>query len=198
MTWYTKNYEEITLLNPGMPFMIRTVDNAMPAVTAELEWTTDDLLRFMIQEGKFRDANGSISEARIEAAKEYLKVDWEQLIIERFQMPGFDPEKPYLDEEKPGWRDDPEVKNQLAGYFAMKEAMEQQMETIKSGPDSEYARAKNALLMCQRIDLWCAGPKEVETAVFHLYKLARAKNDRVVDCPFFIQEFTPGCDDMQT
>lgn len=197
-TWYTHNLEELKLLNPEMKFMIRTVDNAMPAVTTELEWTMDDLLRFMIQEGKFRDANGSVSGARVDAAKDYMKIDWEQMIIERFQIPGFDPEKPGLDEERPGWRDEPEVQNGLSSYFAMKNAMDEQMKTFQGGPNDEFERAKNALLMCQRVDLWCAGPKEVERAVVHLYKLGRAKNDRVVDYPLFIQEFTPGCDDMQS
>lgn len=185
-------------MNPEMPLLIRTVDNAMPAVTTELEWTIDDLLKFMIQSGKFRDANGTISEARVEAAKAYLKIDWEQMIVERFQIPGFDPERPFLDEERPGWRDDPDIKNGLARYFAMKDAMEEQMRIFKGGPDSEYERAKNALLMCQRVDLWCAGPKEVERAVIHLYKLGRVLNEREVDYPMFISEFTPGSDDIIT
>lgn len=181
-----------------MPLLIRTVDNAMPAVTTELEWTVDHLLKFMIQDGKFRDANGTVSQARLEAAQDFLKTDWEKMIVERFQIPGFDPEKPFLDEDKPGWKDDPEVQNRLAGYFAMKDAMEEQMGIFKGGPNDEYTRAENALLMCQRVDLWCAGPKEVERAVVHLYKLGRALNEREVDYPLFISEFTPGSDDIQT
>ena len=197
-TWYTTHHEELKLLNPEMPFPIRTVENAMPAVTTHLEWTIDHLLKFMIQEGRFRDANGTISEARVEAAEEYLKTDWEQLLVERFQIPGFDPEKPYLDEERPGWRDDPDIQNRLARYFAIRDAMKEQMEIFKSGPDDEYTRGENALLMCQRVDLWCAGPKEVERAVVHLYKLGRALNEREVDFPLFISEFTPGSDDIRT
>jgi len=181
-----------------MPLIIRTVDNAMPAVTTELEWTGQDLLKFMIQEGKFRDANGTVSEARVEAAKAYMKTDWEKLIVERFQIPGFDPEKPFLDDEKPGWREDPEIQNGLANYFSMKGAMEEQMNVFKSGPNDEYTRAENALLMCQRVDLWCAGPKEVERAVVHLYKLGRVLNKREVDYPLFISEFHPGADDIET
>lgn len=198
MTWYTMHYEELKLLNPEMPLFIRTVDNAMPAVTTELEWTVDHLLKFMIQDGKFRDANGTVSEARVEAAQAFLKTDWEQMIVERFQIPGFDPEKPFLDDEKPGWRDEPEIQSRLGGYFAMKAAEEEQMSVFKDGPDNEYTRAENALLMCQRVDLWCAGPKEVERAVVHLYKLGRALNEREVDYPLFISEFTPGADDIQT
>jgi len=185
-------------LNPEMPILIRTVDNAMPAVTTELDWTVDDLLKFMLQDGKFRDANGTVSEARVEAANDYLKTDWEQMIVERFQIPGFDPEKPFLDEEKPEWRNDPEIKSKLSTYLAMKDAMDEQIATFKSGPNDEYTRAENALLMCQRVDLWCAGPKEVERAVVHLYKLGRVLNEREVDFPLFISEFTPGADDIQT
>ena len=170
----------------------------MPAVTTELEWTVDHLLKFMIQEGKFRDANGTISEARVEAAKAYLNTDWEKMVVERFQIPGFDPERPFLEKEKPGWREDPEIKAKLGNYLAMKDATEEQMKVIQSGPNDEYERAKNALLMGQRVDLWCAGPKEVERAVVHLYKLGRSLNEREVDFPLFISEFYPGAADLQT
>lgn len=170
----------------------------MPAVTTELEWTMDHLLKFMIQDGRFRDANGTISEARVEAAQAYLKTDWEQMLVERFKIPGFDPESPYLPEQRPDWKDDPDIQNRLAGYFAIKGAMEEQMKIFKGGPDEEYTRAENALLMCQRVDLWCSGPKEVERAVVHLYKLGRALNAREVDYPMFISEFTPGSDDIET
>jgi hypothetical protein len=170
----------------------------MPAVTTELEWTIDDQLKFMIQEGKFRDANGTISEARVEAAQAYLRTDWEKMVVERFQVPGFDPEKPFLDEEKPGWKNDPEIRSKLGTYFAMKEAADEQMNVIQSGPNEEYERAQNALLMCQRVDLWCAGPKEVERAVVHLYKLGRKLNEREVDFPLFVSEFYPGAADLQT
>ena len=190
------NLDAIKLLNPNFPMMMRTTDNAMPAVTTELEWTVEDLLRFMIQTGRFRDANGTISEARVEAAKAYLSTDWDKFALERFRSPGFDPERPGLDEEDPEWKDKPQIKNDLSVYFSMKDAMNEQLETIKSGPNDEYTRAENALLMCQRVDLWCAGPKEVERAVQHLYKLGRKLNEREVDFPSFITEFYPGADDM--
>ena len=177
--------------------MIRTVENAMPAVTTELEWTVQDLLRFMIQTGRFRDTNGTISEARVEAAKAYLATDWDKLAVERWQSPGFDPERPDLDEADPEWKENPKIKSDLATYFSMKDAMKEQMDVIKSGPGDEYTRAENALLMCQRVDLWCAGPKEVERGVAHLYKLGKKLNEREVDFPSFIAEFHPGVDDME-
>ena len=177
---------------------MRTTDNAMPAVTTELEWTVQDLLGFMIQTGRFRDVNGTLSEARIEAAQAYLATDWDQMLKERFRSPNFDPERPNLDIEEPEWRENKKIQSDLAVYFKMKKAMEEQEEVFQSGPNDEYIRAENALLMCQRVDLWCAGPKEVERAVQHLYKLARKLNSREVEFPDFISDFYPGADDMDS
>lgn len=176
---------------------MRTTENAMPAVTTELEWTVNDVLRFMIQSGRFRDTNGSIAENRVEAAKAYLATDWDTLAKLRWKSPGFDPERPGLEDEQPEWRDDPKYKADLDPYVSMKDAVKEQEATFKSGPSDEYTRAENALLMCQRVDLWCAGPLEVERAVQHLYKLGRARNEREVDFPSFITEFVPGSDDME-
>jgi hypothetical protein len=80
--FYTRNYEELKLLNPNFPLILRTTENAMPAVTTELEWTINDVLRFMIQTGRFRDANGSLAENRIEAAQAYLATDWDTIALE--------------------------------------------------------------------------------------------------------------------
>ena len=55
--------------------------------------------------------------------KEYIKFDWDKLLVERVAIPGFDPEKPFLDEEKPNWKEEPEIKSKLANYFAMKETI---------------------------------------------------------------------------
>jgi hypothetical protein len=195
--FYADNYDELKLLNPYFPLMVRTVENAMPAVTTELEWKIDDLLSFMIQTGRFRDMNGTVSGDRAEAAKAYLATNWDKMAIERWKSPGFDPERPGLSDDMPEWKDLPQVKNDLAVYMSMKAAVDEQMKIIKSGPNDEYTRAENALLMCQRVDLWCAGPTEVERAVQHLYKLGRALNEREVDYPQFIAEFAPGADDME-
>jgi hypothetical protein len=178
--------------------MMRTVENAMPAVTTELDWTVQDVLRFMIQTGRFRDADGSISQSRVEAAKAYLATDWDRLLKERFKSPGIDPERPGLDELDPGWKEYEKVKSDLSTYFAMKGDLTQQLEEIRSGPNDEYTRAENALLMCQRVDLWCAGPAEVERAVQHLYRLGKMLNGhREVDnFPTYITEFAPGRGDL--
>ncbi|KAL7568698.1 hypothetical protein ACA910_021693 [Epithemia clementina (nom. ined.)] len=196
MKWYTSNYDLITNLNPNMPFTMRTTENAAPAVVTELDWTIQDLLRFMIQTGRFRDMNGTISEARVEAAKAFLATDWDKMTIERFKSPGFDPEFPFIDEDKPEWRDDPQKQKDLGVYLSMKEQMKQQMDTFQSGPDDEWLKAESALLMCQRVDLWCAGSKEVERAVVHLIKLGRALNNLEAELPPFITDFYPGVDDM--
>jgi hypothetical protein len=199
-TWYTNNYEELKLLNPNLPLMLRTTPNAMPAITTELEWTIHDLLRFMIQTGRFRDPNGSISQERVEAAQAYLNTDWQKMQRERFRaMPefGFDPERPFLELEEPEWRtQNAQLANKLQTYTSMKDAVQEQMKIFQGGPNDEWTRAENALLMCQRVDLWCAGEQEVEQAVIHLYKLGRKLNEREVDFPAYIAEFYPGTEDM--
>merc|ERR1712226_327081 len=150
----------------------------------------------MGQSGRFRDTNGTISESRVEAAKAFLATDWNKMRLERFASPGFDPEKPYLDEEQPEWRDDPKIMKDLDVYLSMKKAMEEQMEIFQSGPDGEWHKAERAIMMCSRVDLWCAGPEEVERAVVHLYKLGRSLNSYDADLPPFIQDFWPGQDDF--
>jgi len=179
-----------------MDIMIRTSENAFPAVTTELDFNTDDLLKFMIQTGKFCDSNGNIAEDRVEAAKAYIKTDWAALRRERWSSPGFDPEHPFVNEENPDWRSDPQISSDLQLYMELKDAADEQMEVIKSGPNDEYTRAENALLMCQRVDLWCAGEKEVEHAVQHLYLLGRRFNKVETEIPNFITDFYPGAADF--
>mmetsp|Transcript_10992 Transcript_10992/g.17616 ORF Transcript_10992/g.17616 Transcript_10992/m.17616 type:complete len:225 (-) Transcript_10992:196-870(-) len=194
--FYLKNYDEIKHLNPNFPLLLRTAENCMPAVTTELEWTTDHLLQFMIQTGRFRNANGTIAEDRVDAAKAYLATDWEKFYASRLKHPGFDPERPNVELVHPNWKEDPAIRADLQEYLVMKEDMDKQMEVIQSGPDKEYTRAVNALLMTQRVDLWCAGEKEVELAVQHLYKLGRLLNERETFFPKFIKEFYPGVEDI--
>mmetsp|Transcript_22424 Transcript_22424/g.62563 ORF Transcript_22424/g.62563 Transcript_22424/m.62563 type:complete len:225 (-) Transcript_22424:33-707(-) len=195
-SWYCKNYDELKHLNPNFPLLLRTEDNCMPAVTTELEWTMDHLLRFMIQTGRFRDSSGVIAQDRVEAAKAYLTTDWDKYHSARLAVPGFDPERPNMDVIAPGWEDDKELSSQLATYLEMRNAKDKQMEAFKGGPDKEYTRGVNALLMAQRVDLWCAGEKEVEMAVQHLAKLGRALNERETFFPAFIKEFHPGQADI--
>jgi hypothetical protein len=190
-TFYARNYEEIKILNPNFPFLLRTEENCMPAVTTELEWKFQDVLRFMLQTGRFRNANGTIAEDRVEAAQAFLKVDWDALQLERWKVPGFDPDRPGITDED--WT--PELKQSLAKYLEMKKAIDEQQALLKENDD--YVRAENAVLMCQRVDLWCAGPKEVERAVVHLYKLGRKLNDREVDMPSYITDFIPGSHDIE-
>lgn len=179
-----------------MPLFLRTTENAMPAVTTELNFTTDDLLKFMIQTGKFRNENGTIAEDRVEAAKAYLKTDWALIRKERWASPGFDPANPLLSETNPGWKSDPKLSSDLALYLELQGAVDEQMKVIKNGPNKEFTRAENSLLMCQRVDLWCAGEKEVEAAVKHLYKLGKRFNHVETESPEFITEFYPGVADF--
>jgi hypothetical protein len=194
--WYLKNYDELKHLNPNFPLLMRTAENCMPAVTTELEWTTDHLLRFMIQTGRFRNPNGTIAEDRIDAAKAYLNTDWDKFYQSRLKHPGFDPEQPNLDKTNPDWKDDFSIRGDMEEYLLMKEAMEEQTKVFQGGPDKEYIRGQNALLMAQRVDLWCAGEKEVELAVQHLYKLGRLLNERETYFPKHIAEFYPGAPDL--
>ena len=194
--WYNNNHEELKLLNANFPMLLRTADNAMPAVTTELDFTTDDLLKFMIQTGKFRDENGTIAQDRVEAAKAYLKTDWAVLRRERWSSPGFDPEHPLIDKQDPDWRSNPKIASDLALYLELKDAVDEQVKVFKSGPNDEYTRSENSLLMCQRVDLWCAGEKEVENAVQHLYMLGRRFNAIEPEMPDYITEFYPGASDL--
>jgi len=194
--WYLKNHTELKHLNPNFPLLMRTADNCMPAVTTELEWTTDHLLQFMIQTGRFRNTNGTVADDRVEAAKAYLDTDWESFATARLAHKGFDPEQPSVKSADANWRDDPCLDTDLSDYNAMKSAMDQQMEVIRCGPNKEYIRGVNALLMAQRVDLWCSGEKEVEMAVQHLYKLGRLLNERESVFPKHIKEFYPGVEDI--
>jgi hypothetical protein len=194
--YYLKNYDELKHLNPNFPLLMRTAENCMPAVTTELEWTTDHLLQFMIQTGRFRNPNGTIAEDRVEAAKAYLATDWDKFFASRLKHRGFDPERPNAELVYPNWKEDPAIRGDMQEYLAMKEDMDEQMKVIQSGPDKEYTRGVNALLMAQRVDLWCAGEKEVELAVQHLYKLGRLLNERETFFPKYIKEFYPGVEDI--
>lgn len=198
VSWYKSNYETIKALNPTMPLLLRTTDNAMPAITTELDFTTDDLLKYMIQTEKFKNEDGSTANERAQAALEYLQTDWFTLRRERWASPGFDPEHPMIQEIDPDWKSDPNKRRDLMKYLEIKEKVDAQMEIIASGPDGEYVRAENSLLMCQRVDLWCAGEDEVEHAIQHLYMLGKRLNsqDRFKDEEQYITEFYPGASDF--
>ena len=179
--------------------MLRTTENAMPAITTELDFTTDDLLKYMLQSGKFQNENGSPAQDRIEAAQAYLKTDWVTLRKERWACKGFDPEHPLIDEIDPDWRLDERKTTPLAKFLELKDAKDEQMRVISSGPNQEYLRAENSLLLCQRVDLWCAGEAEVEAAVRHLASLGRRLNYNVnddFDRVDYITEFYPGAQDL--
>jgi len=153
----------------------------------------------MIQTGKFKNENGTLATDRIEAARAYLNIDWTLLRNERWACPGFDPEHPLLEKIDPDWRSDPKKRQALALYIELKDQVDHFMKVIKSGPKDEYTRAENALLMCQRVDLWCAGEKEVEAALRHLYMLGRRLNavkENTFEMPSYVTEFYPGASDL--
>ena len=197
--WYLKNHSELKALNPNFPLLMRTAENCMPAVTTELEWTQDHLLQFMIQTNRFRNANGTIADDRVDAAREYLQTDWEKFATARLAHKGFDPQQPSVQQQSnnnSSWRDDASLEAALSEYSSMKSNMDDQMNVIRSGPNKEYTRGVNALLMAQRVDLWCSGEKEVELAVQHLYKLGRLLNEREPVFPKHIKDFYPGVEDI--
>lgn len=193
--WFSKNYEELKMLNPTMPLLLRCSDNAMPAITTELSFTTSHLLRYMLQTNKFQ------SEQRVMAAHKFLefladdnlKKEYE---VSRWNSPGFDPMRPFLEDEQPDWREDPKIGSDLKRYIEIHDMMEDTWNILSSGPDNEFTRAENALLMCQRVDLWCAGENEVEYALKHLLNLGKDCNDLVPDPPEYITEFYPGVRDL--
>jgi hypothetical protein len=195
--WYKTNYSELKALNPTMPLMMRTGENSFPAVTTELDFTRDHVIQFMLQSNRFQNPNGTPAADRIEAAKAFLKTDWATIRRERWASPGFDPQKPYIDEERPDWRDDPEISKNLATFLELKDAADRQLAVLQSGPDKEWERAENALIMCQRVDLWCAGPAEVERAVQHLLMLGKRFNALETEFPEFIEEYYPGAGDTE-
>mmetsp|Transcript_20207 Transcript_20207/g.42318 ORF Transcript_20207/g.42318 Transcript_20207/m.42318 type:complete len:224 (+) Transcript_20207:241-912(+) len=193
--WYSKNYEELKMLNPTMPLLLRCSDNAMPAITTELSFTTSHLLTYMLQTDKFA------SPERADAAVKFLgylsdpalKKEYQ---TERWNSPGFDPMRPFLEEEHPDWKSDPKIGSDLKRYIEIQEELESTWKVVTSGPNGEFARGENALLMCQRVDLWCAGEVEVEAALKHLLNLGRECNDLVSDVPAYVEEFYPGASDL--
>ncbi|EJK75983.1 hypothetical protein THAOC_02274 [Thalassiosira oceanica] len=193
MGYYTKNYEELKQLNPTMPLLLRCTDNAMPAITTELDFTTTHLLKYMLQNNKFAD------EGRADAARKFLgylsddelKKEYE---VSRWNSPGFDPQRPFIEDSDPDWR--AEHGDKLKRYIEIHDELEATWNEIKSGPDGEFARAENGLLMCQRVDLWCAGEGEVEAALKHLLNLGRDVNDLEPDLPEYVTEFYPGAPDL--
>lgn len=196
ISWYKNNYDTLKALNPTLPLLLRTTENAMPAITTELDFTTDDLIKYMLQTNKFQNEDGSTAHDRVEAAQAYLKTDWMTLRRERWASPGFDPDHPMIDEIDPDWRMDEKKVRDLRVYIQLKDQMEEQLNVIKSGPKDEYTRAENSLLMCQRVDLWCAGELEVEAAVKHLYMLGKRFNSVEKDETQFVTEFYPGASDF--
>ncbi|KAL7478556.1 hypothetical protein ACHAW6_004317 [Cyclotella cf. meneghiniana] len=200
-SWYQKNYEELKMLNPTMPLLLRCSDNAMPAITTELSFTTSHLLKYMLQKNKFQNTDGSPNEERREAAQkmlgyladENLKKEYE---VTRWNSPGFDPQRPFLDEDFPDWQSDPKISNDLKRYIEIHNELENTWALVTSGPNQEWTRGENALLMCQRVDLWCAGEAEVEAALKHLLNLGKECNDLVPDNPEYVTEFYPGASDL--
>lgn len=189
------------MLNPTMPLLLRCSDNAMPAITTELSFTTSHLLKYMLQKDKFKNADGSTNTSRRDAAQKLLGMLSNEELKREFEMsrwnsPGFDPQRPFLEEDFPDWQKDPKIANDLKRYLEIHNELEDIWKTVTSGPNEEWTRSENALLMCQRVDLWCAGEKEVEAALKHLLNLGKECNDLVPDPPEYITEFYPGASDL--
>ena len=189
------------MLNPTMPLLLRCTDNAMPAITTELSFTTSHLLKYMLQKNKFQNLDGSVNEERKAAAQKMLGILADEKLkkefeFERWNSPGFDPQRPFLDEDYPDWRSDPKISNDLKRYLEIYDDAKDTWDKVTCGPNQEWTRSENALLMCQRVDLWCAGEAEVEAALKHLFNLGKECNDLVPDPPEYITEFYPGVSDF--
>ena len=173
----------------------------MPAITTELSFTTSHLLKYMLQSNKFQNPDGSPNQERRDAAQKFLgylhdpdlKKEYETA---RWNSPGFDPQRPFLEDDHPDWKSDPKISRDLQRYIEIHSELENAWNVVTSGPDQEYARAENALLMCQRVDLWCAGESEVEAALKHLLNLGKECNDLEPDFPENVVEFYPGAEDL--
>ena len=194
--WFDKNYEELKMLNPTMPLLLRCSDNAMPAITTEINFRTSHLLHYILQTNKFKGDT-----ARIEATHKFLGyLSNPQLKAEyhtsRWNSPGFDPMRPFLEEEFPNWKSDPKIGSELKRYIEINDELESTWNTITNGEDEVYTHAENGLLMCQRVDLWCAGEQEVESAVKHLLNLGKGCNALEPDTPEYITEYYPGVADL--
>ena len=103
-----------------MSIMLRTTENAMPAITTEINFTTNHVLQYMIQNGKFRNVNGTLANERISAAIEYMNMNWEQYNTERFRIKNIDPEHPAIDILIPDFKTNIDIQNKLKTYFQMK------------------------------------------------------------------------------
>jgi len=103
-----------------------------------------------------------------------------------------------INEMDPDWKSDPNKRRDLQKYLEIKDKVDGEMEVFKNGNGDEFTRAENSLLMCQRIDLWCAGEDEVEHAIQHLYALGKRFNsqERFTDEEPFVTEFYPGASDF--
>jgi len=191
--WFSKNYGELKVLNPTFPFLLRTTENAMPAITTQIHFTADDVLDYMIQNNKFT------SSAQLDAALSFKTFDFEKMNEERWKSPNFDPEKPFFEEETPNWRSKfPERAQDLKVYLEMKEELAELENIIKGGEENVYEKAKSDLLMCQRVDLWGSGEQEVEMALRHLVKLGERfnwRNDKKEKAEY-ISIFYPGASDF--
>jgi len=195
--WYENNYDELKLLNPNLGLLLRWGPNCLPAVTTEIDFTIDDQLKYMMQQNKFRNPDGSIAQDRVEAANAYLQTDWDKYKVERWACPGFDPCAPFLEDKMPDWRrSKPEIAKDLQVFLGMKDTIDDQKKTFMSGPNDEYTKATNSLLMCQRVDLWCAGEDEVEAAVQHLFMLGKRFNSVEKEIPDYVSDFYPGVSDI--
>ena len=200
-SYFNNNYDELKMLNPTMPLLLRCADNAMPAITTEIDFTTSHLLKYMLQKDKFKNVDGTTNEERREAAQKLLMMIGDEKLkqefeVERWNSPGFDPERPFLEEEFPDWDKDPKISKDLSRYIEIRKDIEETWSKVTSGPNQEWTKSENALLMCQRVDLWCAGEAEVEAALKHLLMLGRDVNDLVPDNPEYITEFYPGASDL--
>jgi len=163
-----------------------------PAVLTDFRFREKDVIEHLL-------STEALDPVGIAAAHGYLNTDYTTLMKYRFAYPGFDPEKPYLDEEQPDWRhENPERFAALEPYLEVRDKMKADMAVLRDGPTWE--NAVNDVYQRQRVDLTPGcGPEEVTEAVRSLMAIgAEGYGTDLIEYerPDCVMEYYPGVDDL--
>jgi len=190
--WITENYHEVKLLNPSFPILVRTGEDVEPAVLTDFRFRENDVVNQLLSTDAL-----SHDPSRVAAAYGYLSADLDSLRKYRFAYPGFDPERPHLDEEEPDWRrENPERLDALMPYLEVRDKMKSDLALLKDGPEWENA-VKNVYDR-QRVNLsrGC-GPEEVTEAIRSLMVIgAEGYGTELIEYerPDCVADYYPGVD----
>jgi hypothetical protein len=100
----------------------------------------------------------------------------------------------------PDWKLDPKIRKDHGCYIKIQDKLESMWKVITSRLDNKYTHPKDALLMCQCVELCCAGEAEVEAkvkvALRHLLNLRKECNNLEPDLPEYITKFYQGASNL--